>query len=654
MAIPGFELPRVTLEQSYAPVPTSTVRTLSVVCVGPRYNLHRADVASEAAEISTSADYTASAGLVVASLPGHVAGGVPDNTDKSTQHLVVKDGVFSYATAQASAYDVDGSTITFSALVVKNGNGYSCSAAFGTRGVRVGDPLMIITSDGNIPAQVLNITSSEAGGKYDQIVVAPGFSTALSLATGVTFCEKTDAVFEQSADTFAFTGTSPDFGLTINGGLAIELDDLGSIEGTLQLGTFYIEYRERIGKGKNELGTLSSLSEIEDELGGVDKDNPLALACYFAMAGGGSNAVTYYTVVTEDTAAAYVAACDFLAKFNVLYSIVPCTGDETIIQQCMASCISYSNNINSKIRRALWYGIDLAASMTIWSGTGGNGNVSGTTVTLDDAVFIDHPLQEGDKLVYNDTQYAIVSTNGVNVATIGTSIAVPASSELSILRTEPTHADLIQQLIAARKACSTSERGVCVWADGIKFNGETVPNYAGAAAAAGMRASEPCQRPLSNLGYSFFTVEDTHGFTLGELEQIGAEGIWMIGSNSNGLAVNLRQVTTAASGNLLMDEESIISNADTIAINLSHMGEEYVGNSNITPELLDILRTLLGAYLSDCTVNYTGSILIGPQLLSWNIINIWQDPVNRDHVYAELEVEPPRPFNRFHIIMRVI
>lgn len=41
--------------------------------------------------------------------------------------------------------------------------------------------------------------------------------------------------------------------------------------------------------------------------------------------------------------------------------------------------------------------------------------------------------------------------------------------------------------------------------------------------------------------------------------------------------------------------------------------------------------------------------LIGPQLLSGALLSIKQDAVYKDRIYAELEGEPPKPFNRFHI-----
>lgn len=668
MALTNFEFPKVTLEQEYASGTIATTRVLGVACVGPRYLLHEAGTSTMIPQGTTAYDPTA--GLLVAELPGHVASAVPDTANTDTQRLVVKDGIFSYFTEDTAAnFTVDGSSITFPNYNVRSGNGATGSSNFGTRGVSVGDPIIIDTGEDKVMATVLAIGSSVAGGGYNKIIVGSGFAGALAEATALIFCEKFDTVYAPSASTFTITSSTnaqgiTTYGLTIYGGLDAELPDnldkstSEPIEAELESGVFYIEYRERTAAGVNALGTLTSLTDIEATLGKPCKDNPLALACYFAMRGG-SNSTTYFTVVAEDTASAYNKALDYLAKFNEIYSIVPCTTDEAVVQACVASCIGYSNDINSKIRRACWYGIDTPAELNLWSGTGTFATADNVvTVTLSEDAFIDNPMQEGDVLRLDAspyTEYAIVTTNGVNVAQLpaGTT-ATGTNVAMTLVRKSPNTSDLIENLIAQRQVRSTSERAVCVWGDDVEYNSEIVSNYALAAAAAGMRAYEPCQRPLSNLGYGFFSLKNTNGFSLSELTRLGSNGIWIVADNTDGLPVNKRQITTAVANNLLLDEESIISNADTIALNLCRMGEGYVGNSNITPILLSILEQNLTAYLETCLVNDTGSLLIGPQLLSYSIVRIWQDPVNLDHIYAEVEVEPPRPFNRFHIMMRVI
>ena len=213
----------------------------------------------------------------------------------------------------------------------------------------------------------------------------------------------------------------------------------------------------------------------------------------------------------------------------------------------------------------------------------------------------------------------------------------------------------VEAIVSARKTVQNSYKAQAVWADGISYNGEdNLPNWCGAAAAAGMRSFQPCHRPLSNLGYDFFTVSEPNGYTDTQLRAIGAEGIWIIANNRDGQPINKRQVTTAVANDINQDEESIVANADEVALSLCHVGEDKVGNSNITPIMVMALSDDVTLKMDQKLINISGSEYIGPQLLSWTLDSIYQDTVNKDRVYAVISCEPPKPFNEFKMTLRII
>lgn len=572
MALTNFDFPGVTLKQVFAEASTGTTSTLSVACIGPQFALHRADVESEAAMISqASTAYDVTNGLTTASLPGKGDGTL--DTTASTHHLVVKNGVWSYATKSGTL--AAGGVITF-AVVLKDGGGYTADAAFGSRGVRVGDYVYVTDSASTPYTKQAKITAIDfvSGSGYIKATI----DSAASLATGevsVKFCLVQAAKYASGNSTFTLATT----GVTIQGGLTTTLAELGGVSGTLQAGDFYVEYRERYSTWNNKLGVIEKYGDVESILGGASAENPLALAVKFALLGGNNTAV-YFTTVASDTAAAYEQAVDLLAKYPQIYSIVPATTDTAVIQAVAAACIADSEDIESKIRRICWYGIN---SKTLGSGE--------------------------------------------------------------------TNADLIDDLITKRAV--SSYRARCIWADDIVYNGEVVGNYAGAAAAAGLSSYEECWRPLSNLGYNFFSVADTHGLTRSQLKQLGSNGIWIIGNNADNQPVNLKQVTTAVANNLNLDEHSIVANADECCLMLCHVGENQVGCSNISTSLLAALETTIYNALDKRTKN-ASSAYVGNQLISYEIVRIYQDTVNLDHVYADINIEPPKPFNKFHITVRVI
>ena len=670
MPINGFDFPKVTLKQSYASTPAATSAQLSVCCIGPQYKLHKANKESEAAMIDQSkTQYNKSTGLV-ADLPMRDRLNKLD-TEKRFQHLVVKNGVFSYYIVNGSdAFTVAAGHITFKTINVADGDSYLAAEAFGTRGVRVGDPLYIGGTDQaespkTVFTEVLKIDKDQDG-RYNTIIVPAGDISGLKTVSSVTFCEYAEATYDAGEDTFSIGEDDVVHQtvakVTVKGGLTTKLYDLNDKVAALEKGDLFVEYRESCSDYVGKLGSIVQLSDIEDILGTPCEDNPLALACYFAFRTA-ANHVVYFSAVRSNDIAGYAEAMDYTNSFHELYSIVPATEDEGIIKTCVQSCVAASSDAESGIRRACWYGITQEDEPLLWKGTGiWEVSENMYKVMLDGRMFIDYPAMAGDVLrltAYPYTEYEIVATDDVNLATVkvpeGADTPNDADSALfEYVRKRPTPADLVNGIIRKRQRRSQSERAVCCWADGLLFNGELVSNFALAAAAAGMRSGEACHRPLSNLGYDFFTLADTHGFTRRHLLQIGSNGIWIVANNIEGKPINKKQITTAVANNINLDEESIIANADSVAMSVINVGQNLVGCSNINDTLLVVITTDIQSILDSFTVNKSESVYVGPQLLGYELLQVYQDKVNLDRVYADFTITPPKPFNELHMTMRVL
>ena len=646
MPLNNFDFPGVTFNQVFDSAAVLPPSTLSVLCVGTQYSLHKAGT-KDAVQVPGDEDYDPSEGLT-ATITSSI--GATIDPSAASHHLVVKDGAFLYNndTDIAEATDLTNRSIVFT-KAIKDGGGYEADENFGSRGARVGDTVILTGTGSSTPivTTILKI-SMVANVGFAKIIV--GNTGSLTALTSVGFCATLDATYEEGANTFTYS----DGTLTISGGLKAVIDDISAeTEGTLQSGTFYFEYREALTKYVGKLGVVSSFNDLYEQLGPWCADNPLSLACYFALAGGRA---VYYTGVSEKTGEAYATALDSLSQYTELYSIVPATEDTAIIEACMAYCESVSNDEDNVVRRALWYGVTADKEIKLWSGTA---TISGTTVTVSensDDVYLDTNLQAGDVIAKaSDTsvRWTITAVGGPTSLTIAAGATVPAGAQnYVILRTQPTAADIVDNIVSKR--CTQSERAMCVWADGLQFGGEDLPNYPLAAAAAGMRAAEYCHRPISNLGYSFFSLANTNAFTRDQLKLIGRNGVWIIANNQDGTPVNMRQLTTAIANDVNRDEESVIANVDTIAMGVSRVGGDKTGNSNISPALLDALENDVTLHMDNYKLNESGSVYIGPQLLDWELERIWQDPVNLDHVYASLWCQPPKPFNKFHITVRII
>lgn len=675
MAIQNFDFPGVTLKQVFAPAATGTESTLGVACIGPVYKLHNADYADEAALVQQTAQksYSPTTGLLNVEIPKRTAGTV--FVDDETCRLQIRDGIWAwtYPGATAGTLSVSGSVATLtvgtgqSALVFKAGHGSQVSALFGTRGVKTGDFVYLTKSSSTHECAVLGITSSVPGGAYNTLIIdAPSGATAASDYV-VKFAVKANAEigkgdgFSLNADYTMIT--------QIDGGLSLGLADIygvdesesgsGSAEiltGYLQRAIFYLDYRERLTSYVGQVGVIGSEDDITDLVGRRCPENPIAQALYYAFTES-NRTITYFTEPSTDTAEGYSEALDLLSRprYSGIHGIVPCTEDAKIITACSAAVIAESEDEKSKVRRALWYGISTDDTPVIASGSATLAVAAGSTkatVTFAGTPFVDNQTQAGDVCVINGTEYTVYSDNNINQVVLLDGPTTGAGSVTAeIVRKAPTNAQLIKGIIAKRIAASYRCR--CVWADDAWADGAVLSNFCVAAAAAGKRAYEECWRPLSNLGYSSFQVKDTHGFTRSQLKELGAEGIWIVDNNDSDTPVNLKAVTSAVANDVNLDNESVISNADEVALALCRVGENMVGNSNISDSLLMVLSDTISGILDRRTSNAT-SDTVGNQLISWSLLKLYQDTVAQDEVYADIEITPPKPFNKFHMTMRVL
>ena len=626
MSIQNFDFPSTTLRQEFVEASTGNIATLSAVVIGSHYKTHRADVAKEAVGWG-NVFIDGTNGKVFSAYPEGITTSL---VDKTTAKVVLGNAVVQYSaiTASNSSITVSGKKITFAA----ESDALTDYTAIKAK-VKAGDQLIVkIGSDESI----VSILVVE-----DNAVTVD--KTLTGTIVSVEFCRA------YGKDIEVVPSQITDSSVTI-AKQTVNVDGLSESPLTVRYATAYLDCREKNNEYVNVLGSIDRATNVASVLGAPCKENPLALAVY-AAAAAAKGTVVYFIAVEDETLDAYNNALGILDKYRV-YSVVPATDDEAISKAVHAAVEAISADEEVKEYRTSFLSINTPDEVVLVEDE--EASVSGTSVTFTTAVVNQYKLtlRAGDVLRYGAQERVITEYVGVDGLTINSAFTGTPSGEIKIVRTKPTGSDLVSALIAKRQI--SSYRGQVVFADDILFNGEVVPNYFGAAAAAGMRSYEPCYRPISNLTYNFFSVKDTHKFTREQLKELGANGIWIIGNNANDVPVNLRQITSAMANDLNQDEESIIANADDIAYTLGSIGENQVGNTNISPDLLGSLNTIIKIRMDEKLKNATGNSYIGPQLLSWNLLELYQSQTNLDWVYATIECEPPKPFNKFKMTLRVI
>lgn len=365
-----------------------------------------------------------------------------------------------------------------------------------------------------------------------------------------------------------------------------------AIDATLEGANVMVKYYEGTEDRIGSVLMFTSVADIKGELGVPCKDNPEAAAVFSALVES-ANSVTYYTRAADESAIAYQDAMEVLENNNSIYNIVPATADAAIADACTALAESQSANKESRCRRVVWYGV---------------------------------PATEAFKAASNYSARA--------------SLAIAQKKE---------------------KTNFYSYRLRWVWCNGlISFNGEDVTDYPfiAAAAAAGLRSGEDPWRPLSQIPLSTVDVSAgqigaTGPMPISYLRALGAEGFWLLSKNRNGETITMKQMTAAASNNINIDEDSIVANADEVCLGIVNVGDNLVGRTNINSTTLSLIEDTIYTRLTMRTANARND-LVGPQLTGFTIRRVYQDPVARDHVYADVDIYPPKPFNKLSMTVAVI
>lgn len=505
------------------------------------------------------------------------------------------------------------------------------------------------------------------------------------------------------------------YGIVVDGGMKIAYSNWGDgfyyadiIEADL-----YIQYRALLTTATTDIQTIASHTLVENALGTIHPDNPLAFGVYMAALNSGDRLVYYCGVATDDLSG-YNTVLDKASLSDEVYMIVPLTQSETVIDSVKAHVEEMSTAENK-----LWrIGFVCQAAPTTDMIYDATSNVDKEPFY---AKFLDskrHPgvydlmefmwddneeddrantvvkclsqVEPGDVVkVYTEntadtwddtpkyTEYQVrkVVSNTVLQLTTGVDIdplddhADGYESNASGLCCGPDHhykVEVYRKLSHARQAkyiadlsSSLATRRMynvfptVASTDGVAFGGEFL-----AAAAAGLVSSVLPQQPVTNVELNGIgdvpLVYQT--FSRAELNTIAAGGTFIIMQDRPGSQVYVRhQISTAYSeGNLLKAELSITKNLDSISYYFAELFAPLIGKYNITPELLDVIRSRLNGGLA-ALESETAAGLYGPQVLAdgTEILELRQSEVNRDHVYAKVHLNLPVPFNYFDLDLEI-
>ena len=463
----------------------------------------------------------------------------------------------------------------------------------------------------------------------------------------------------------------------------------------------FVEHRDLILSAATSILSIESIDDVENMLGKIDPDNPLAFGVYKTKLNSGDRVVYY--MATKGTSLSDFS--DVLGKASLtdeVYIMVPLSQDKEILDQVKTHVLENSAATEKRWRIAfINYPADpvdcIYDAQTSIDGKGffatvtegknpasgkteavyvrfvdGEGSTTPSTATkansqvvAGDIVRIYHddgkgnievdPWDKKTKL-YDDYTIAKVLSNTV--------VLLKSQYEVlgGILENGPIEAGVRVEVYHKRSYAEMAEAIAAVssaWASRRVYN--TFPNVVSnagktfggefvAACCGGLVSSVLPQQPVTNVEINGIDdipmVYQTYSRT--DLNKIAEGGTFIVMQDLPGAKVYVRhQISTAyKENNLLTSELSITKNLDSISYLVAERFAPYIGKYNITPEIIEVLKVVMNKLLVELESS-TSAGLYGPQVLQdgTEVVDISQDPVHLDHVNATVNLALPLPLN---------
>ncbi len=429
-------------------------------------------------------------------------------------------------------------------------------------------------------------------------------------------------------------------------------------------GDLYIDYRELLTTDVNIMRSLNSVLDVEDVLGPAVKENPLSLMVKAALTPADGTAV-YYIKLASDDLAGYVAAAEIQDFRLEPYSLVPYSTEQDVCDALQVSA-NESSAINVALYRQLIRGIDIPVTDAYYIEDVAEADLLatliGTALLCANATFVANGVRPGDTIHINyqpdNKGGTVFDSYTVDTVVSDTQLTVtqaPASDLTIAVKMEVYRTSTASEYAAlvAAVAESHEDRRVCaLWCDWLAFGGETnVSKSILAAYIAGLRSAVAQHQPLSNYELQNLDIMITIPLGGSHLNTMASGGIWIVYEDESGDVFSRHQLTTDMQ-DVGHREQSVTTNADAVVRDFRDNVQDLYGKGNVSDEMIELIRSRMYSVKSQITArNFPPQI--GPQLQDMTIEKLLKDPVNKDRIIAEVDLDLPEPLNHLYIKFRI-
>lgn len=674
----NYILPQVRVFQQYAKLPLSVVQNQNAFVFGENYYLWRyRNSQIKDKLLVTHYDLEGTDGISDISIPMATGRIDPEYTKVFADNaLVVYGGLLESSGALTGAADTDN---PFNVELNKD-LGVGEDEEFATvSGVSAGDILMW----GNNFGQRAIVTAVRRGtdGKLNVVTIDRGDApqiTDTAFRIGRVVRDVVIGGWTSNSENHTVT-------LTQTEGKGIPVGELlgKDSDSYIAEADIYVEFRQPNYSLSDKIVTISSTDQLLTDVGfDIHPDDPLTYGTYMALANSADKSVYVAAVGEGDNK--WSTTLSMSRNMVGPYALAPLTDDPAVIDM-VNSHVNDASGAETKRWRIAFVGTEAPNRVQLLESPSLIGEV-----TVDDDTSIKLSDPEGGvnvnayKLKVGDTVECYnngILTGSVKVSGItdNETIIVDNSSskltngttyDVSIFR--PSNPNDQAEIIKNRSEAMHSRRMYHVYA-GTRYTTDSpsgshvvTDNYFLSAAVAGLLSSVPPQQGMTNIEIrGVRSVTDMYNkYTVDQLNLMASGGTLLIQQDHNQGACYIRhQLSTARKdGNLNTTELSLVKNLDSISYYFADNFRNMVGVTNVTPEILDIIRLMIRdgiAFLSTRTAvtdSNVGGFSIGPQIIAegsqLNSLEI--DPVFKDTVNADIDLNLPKPFNLFNLVIRSI
>lgn len=465
-----------------------------------------------------------------------------------------------------------------------------------------------------------------------------------------------------------------------DGGDPVALDVIIPTDSPSKYGKLYVQYRAWMSDLAITVESVYDPAEVDAAIpGALSPDNPLKWGVYYAAINSNGQEVKFMAVANPDSSSSWSDVLEAITDRPDVYGLVPLTHD-TAVLNLVAGHVDAQSVETMGRWRVMWtalqidsvielVGLDTSSDSNLVKATvEDDPDTSGTQYTLvrlttGNADIIEAGVRPGDVFRIN------YGTNGFGEETYEEYVIDSVENEEtfklvsgpgSAITSVPFRCEIWRTLTVGELATAVgvaagawgNRRVRAVWPDVISSGDVDMDGMYACCALAGLSSGVVPHQGLTELEIQGFddVSRTTKLFSRSQLDSMAGAGAWIVTQDpQSGTVYTRHALTTAAStGDLNFSEEMVTRNVDSISYYFLDTFSPYIGKSNVTPGMLDIIEAETRSAIQ--FLRASNSVpRIGAQLIDADISDLRISPVHKDRIILTLDLDLPYPLNNLEV-----